>query len=104
MDTGGEWACTLSNVAQLMPRLREYERLRWWEVLSMPHNHPMPLDRIAPAAHKRLEKMSLADHPQLYQLKISNGGGKQRLWGIRRENVFQILWWDPNHTVFPMDR
>lgn len=26
---------------------------------------------------------------------------KQRLWGFERDGVFYLLWWDPEHKVYP---
>jgi hypothetical protein len=26
------------------------------------------------------------------------------VWGFRRGNVIHVLWWDPDHTVFPGNR
>ena len=28
-------------------------------------------------------------------------GGKQRLWGFLRAGVFHVLWWDPEHQIYP---
>ncbi|MEU3287833.1 hypothetical protein [Streptomyces longwoodensis] len=28
-------------------------------------------------------------------------GGKPRLYGIRNQNEFSILWWDPEHQIWP---
>jgi len=64
----------------------------------------MPTDKIEPPAQRRLDDLGIDDTGTLYQLKIPGGQGKQRLWGIRQENVFQILWWDPNHTVYPLNK
>jgi len=37
-----------------------------------------------------------ADH--LTSLRM---GGKQRLWGFLRAGVFHVLWWDPEHQIYP---
>lgn len=31
-------------------------------------------------------------------------GGAPRIYGFRRDNVFLILWWDPNHGIWPSNR
>jgi hypothetical protein len=31
-------------------------------------------------------------------------GNKKRLWGFREGKDFYILWWDPNHLVYPVDK
>ena len=29
--------------------------------------------------------------------------GTKRLWGFRKDGVFYVLWWDPDHTVYPTE-
>jgi len=60
----------------------------------------MPTEKIERRAQNRLNEIGYGDTGTLYQLDIKGGQRKQRLWGIRQENIFQILWWDPDHTVF----
>jgi hypothetical protein len=102
MDDGGEWACTIQNITSILDRLHEYERKKWHEILNDRSNHPMPCERICRGAQRRLDQIGFENTANLYQLRIHGGGGRQRLWGIRKENIFQILWWDPNHTVYPL--
>ena len=101
MDRGGTWPCTHETLKSISARLHEYEQKKWYEALRARRNHPMPVGKIDPPAQSRLDKLGYADASSLYQLEIKNGKGKQRLWGLRQENVFQILWWDPYHTVCP---
>lgn len=100
MDKGGEWPCNLKIINSILQRLHEYEEKRWSDIVDSPHNHPMPVESIEQKAQRRLCKIGLEDAGTLYQLKIAGNGGKRRLWGIRQENVFQIIWWDPNHSVY----
>jgi hypothetical protein len=30
-------------------------------------------------------------------------GGKARLWGFRSERIFHVVWWDPDHRVYPTE-
>jgi hypothetical protein len=36
----------------------------------------------------------------IYRFRLGN---KRRLWGFRRVNLFEILWYDPDHNVYPTD-
>ena len=73
-----------------------------WNELTKPRsNHPMPVDKICKEAQRRLEQIHLDDYETLYQLQIE---GIERLWGIRDENVLNILWWDPEHKVYPVEK
>jgi len=49
-------------------------------------------------AQKRLEELKLDDVDQLYSLRLN---GRERLWGIRSNDKFSILWWDPEHQICP---
>ena len=100
MDNAGRWPCDTNTIQKIRNRLHEYEKRRWFEILEQKSNHPMPIDRIIAKAQRRLAELGYDDAPNLYQLEIKNGGGKQRLWGLRVENIFQILWWDPKHEIY----
>lgn len=39
-----------------------------------------------------------ADEDEIHRL---NCGGRCRLFGFRRGGVFLVLWWDPNHEIWP---
>ena len=50
------------------------------------------------ARDTRLRELQQDDSDGLYELRF---GGKERVWGIRRDDRFCILWWDPEHMVCP---
>ncbi|MBU2622474.1 MAG: hypothetical protein KKD92_09180 [Proteobacteria bacterium] len=104
IDSSGAWPCSFETLQKIRNRLSEYENLKWSEVSSKGSNHPLPINKIIPKAQRRLSELGYVDIESLYQLKISNGNQKQRLWGIRKENIFQILWWDPRHEVCPVEK
>jgi hypothetical protein len=103
MDVGGEWPCTCQTINDLMGLLCEYEKMTWGEADLRRHTHPMPTHRICERAQNRLMALRYEDAASLYQFEIA-GGQTRRLWGFRQQNILQILWWDPNHTVYPMKR
>ena len=39
------------------------------------------------------------DVDELYQLRVT---GAERVWGIRSGPLLRLLWWDPNHEVYPV--
>lgn len=100
MDSDGDWPCDIETITEISCRLHEYETKRWFEVEKIKNNHPMSTRSIEPKAQRRLVKLGLDDTGTLYQLYIAGKGKKRRLWGLRQENIFQILWWDPDHTVY----
>ena len=50
-------------------------------------------------AKRRLENREI-ETDELISLRM---GTKKRLWGIREGSVFHILWWDPEHQVWPTE-
>jgi hypothetical protein len=53
-----------------------------------------------PLAKKRLVlKYDGLDH--IHRIRIS---GTKRFYGILEGNVFSIVWWDPNHEIWPGNR
>jgi hypothetical protein len=51
-----------------------------------------------PEARERLEVLRLADQTKIWRLRV---GGTGRLYGFLRGNVFHVVFWDPNHDVWP---
>lgn len=49
------------------------------------------------AARRRLLK-HYEDEDAIHRLQCD---GKHRIFGFRRGNVFLVLWWDPNHDIWP---
>jgi hypothetical protein len=82
-------------------KIIQYENLTWAELTKSRPNHPMPREKIAPEAQRRLEQINLDDHEIFYQLQIN---GRERLWGVREAGVINILWWDPKHKVYPVSK
>jgi len=51
-----------------------------------------------PRAARRLEAMRLSDQTRIWALRTQ---GRPRLWGFLVDNVFHVVWWDPEHEVWP---
>jgi hypothetical protein len=58
----------------------------------------IPIEDLPRDALRRLQDLQLDDEDGLCELRIK---GASRVWGFRRGNVIHVLWWDPDHTVFP---
>ncbi len=85
---------------KIYPKFKYFESMNWHEILNR-NNHEVGVDRISKGARKRLEELRLDDIDYLVSLRFT---GTQRVWGIRRSNIFQILWWDPFHKVYPTNK
>jgi len=52
-------------------------------------------------AQRRAQEYYADDHERIASLRVS---GPKRLWGLRFEHEFSIIWWDPAHEVWPTKR
>lgn len=86
----------------ILPILRDLERMGW-RAIEANHgmHHPSPAWKLCKEAQDRLKHLNLDDFETLFRLRLS---GTKRLWGIRTRNLFRVLWWDPNHMVYPTEK
>ena len=49
-------------------------------------------------ALRRLETLGLSDMTSIARLQLT---GQQRLYGFLVDAVFHVVWWDPNHEIWP---
>jgi len=106
MDRQGPWGWANIPSADvfiyvLCQKLKNFETMTWDEIDRNKQNHIMPVFRVSNQAQKRLKEIKLNDRDELYSLRLS---GKERIWGIRALDSFYILWWDPEHTVYPVSK
>lgn len=99
----GTWACSACGGAELhkiRERLASFESMTWVQIMLKTKSHSIPVSSVCGDARKRLEDLKLDDVEYIFSFRI---GKKERLWGIRFGALFLILWWDPEHTVYPMN-
>ena len=102
LDFQGRWGWanvgrdTISN--DILPKLRNFESMTWGEINHTKTGHPIYTKRIVAEAQKRLTELGLDDHDVLFRLELN---GLQRIWGVRVRQVLCLLWWDPNHEIYP---
>lgn len=89
------------TLAHIQNKLRCFESMTLSQIFlhAKKQNHGVKLYKLSPEARKRLGELGHdATIEELYTLRLA---GRQRIWGIRECNTFQLLWWDPNHQVCP---
>lgn len=88
------------KIHDIRKRLQSFETMTWNEILikNKKHNHTVSLESLCRQAKDRLTELKLDDIDELVSLKISS---MERIWGIKQQAVFLILWWDPDHQVCP---
>lgn len=102
IDRCGEWGW--NNVKNevlwknILSKMKNFEGMTWAKILQRKTTSLVPVDQFYSEAKRRLRKIKMYDTDELLHLGLS---GKERIWGVRIGRVFQILWWDSNHTVCP---
>ncbi len=103
LDLDGPWCFSKidpDHLKQLLPKLAEYESMNVGEAFSGRPGKDYFFSRSKPPRHlvDRLEEIEADDLDGISRLQIT---GRQRLYGIRNRNEFSILWWDPEHQIWP---
>lgn len=102
LDLKGEWGwnkVTSEQLSLIHTKLCDFETMRMGELFgAQRQNKSIPTENLPDAAKSRLSEIGRDDETGLVELRL---GGAQRLWGFRRGSVIYLLWWDPDHTVFP---
>lgn len=87
------------------PKLKQFEQLLWKEIESFTTDsghrmhHSMAIEIICTEAQDRLLELDKVDG-DIHRFRLGN---LRRLWGFRIVNVFEILWYDPKHNIYPTD-
>lgn len=106
VDPYGFHALSSQDAESIRERLAAFERLTWREIVrpitgGHPQNHLMPIDRLkCEKAKARLEDIA-PDVDDLMSLRVS---AKGRLWGIMDRATCQLVFWDPLHQIYPVEK
>jgi hypothetical protein len=102
IDFEGEWGWRnikdFNIILTIQQRLKNFETMTWNEIIGKEH-HPISTTDLSNNAQSRLLELELDDNEFLYSLRIE---GKKRLWGIRDNEILYILWYDHEHSVYPV--
>jgi hypothetical protein len=79
---------------------REYEAKTWSQKLIKEayRNHRIECHMLCKEAQDRLAELGVDDVEQLVSYHLS---ARESVWGILNHNVLDLLWWDPDHLVYP---
>jgi hypothetical protein len=100
-----DWDLQSSETKAILRFLGDMQGKTWSECLagrSGEHksHHGQPVTSLCREAQRRLaEWLGWQDLPdELFRFRL---GGKPRLWGFRSGAVFEIIWFDRDHAVYP---
>jgi len=89
---------------EILQKLGDIEKMTFHELNSSKRHHSIKVEQIAkktPTAYKELEILKLDTELSLFSLALE---GKLRVWCIFRANLFSILWYDPDHDIYPKEK
>lgn len=104
LDLDGAWTLLVLDQAAavgVQGTLRSYEKKTWAESAgtgSVGTQKRIPVGDLCNDAQHRLEELELDDEDALVEFRIE---WSTRVWGIRKNDVCYLLWWDPDHEVCP---
>lgn len=104
VDQGGPWSLldiSREDHARLLDVMAEVEGMKAGELFRVGHRLCKTYNDMARCPNKDVlrrlsEKYEGLDHMVRIELD-----GLKRLYGVRTGHEFHIIWWDPNHEVWP---
>ena len=91
------------TLLQILDRLKGHETLKWKELLLEKSNGSIDIshERLAAEAKARFEHLKLHERfDAIWKLRVDGPG---RVWGVRIGATLHLVWWDPEHSVYPMN-
>ncbi len=92
-----------NKLIEIQQRLANFEPLTWKEMFTQrsgKYAHPIAINELDKKARDRLTERKIDDVEQLICLRVSK---KERIWGVLDNGILNLIWWDPEHQVYPMN-
>ena len=102
--TPRDWTESTWNAA-VGPKLAEWSKLTWAEIEKLSTgtghqmHHSMQAWDLSKEAQERLTQLEKSSDV-MFRFRL---GGKPRLWGFRILSEFEVLWYDPEHEIYPVE-
>jgi hypothetical protein len=94
---------------EIHPKLLEFQKLTWAEIFAQRTgskkkrhklHHDMEVFKLIPEACDRWSEIGLEEYDTAFRFRL---GGERRLWGYKILATFKLIWWDPQHKIYPTD-
>ena len=99
-----KWSLKKANLYDsIILKLSSYETMTWLEIDTSTHdkgkskNHWVDVKNFIKEAKDRLQHLNI-ENDTLYSFALTN---KLRLYGILEAGVYNIVWCDQNHEIYP---
>jgi hypothetical protein len=102
-DPYGWHTLDLAAIGYIREKLGAFESMTWSEifVVAKKQNHDILVSELRCEIARRWMKRNMPDQDRLWTLRFS---GAERVWGIFSDGVYQIIFWDPLHKIYPTQR
>jgi hypothetical protein len=91
-----DYLCVVSNSSW-----KDLRNQSTGNVRRRPLHHSQPIESLPTKAQKIITDLRLNEIvDEFFRFRM---GGTKRLWGFVINGVFYIVWWDPDHKVYPTD-
>lgn len=110
MDLGGDWSRSRVTAQiwgeEILPKLWGFDSMTWGEIIKASggrpagtNHHFVKVENLSKAARDRLREIEQDDIEELFSLRLD---AKKRIYGIQDRQILELLWYDPDHTVYSM--
>lgn len=106
---GCRWELSSKETKELLTFLDDVSKKTWKECLTetvmsgrkkRPRNHDHTVSEIGKAAQARISQLPEAEE-RIFRFRLAS---EVRLWGFRSGDLFRVLWYDPEHSVYPVSK
>ena len=104
MDMDGPWSWANidgQKLREIRAFLASIETMEWNHLLHQNRAHTVAKRNLSKEAQKRLQAIGQDDTDDLVSLRKT---GAERIWGIKDRDVLKLVWWDPDHTVYVVEK
>ncbi|KAB1504359.1 hypothetical protein F7230_04585 [Corynebacterium sp. 320] len=105
LTDGLSWELSSNEAMELLKFLDELRGKTWNQCENESsngrrRNHDHAINELPSEFQKRLNKLD-ENEERIFRFRLS---GKCRLWGFRSGALFRILWYDREHSVYPVSK
>ena len=103
-DSGGPWSWTEFPDDRLRELITKFANFETMDANALKHGRHWslhPVDTLSKAARDRLIQIGRDDLDRLISFHLD---GMARVWCCEYESIMFVLWWDPDHTVYPVEK
>lgn len=104
----GSWRWPSGDEAsEIINFLCDMAKIKWSEIMNHQSgghrkHHPQAIESLCREAQDRLTDLHYDEiFTDVFRFRLS---GRKRLWGSLVDGIFYVLWWDPEHQVYPTER